>query len=102
MTAGAAALRPTSTVAVLGALAVMHVGTPGQIRNWLSGQGITLAEPRRVSQRLSYLARHDPPLAEVVAWAPSEGRGRAGVWRLTLAGRLARADSSGRLRRTLP
>lgn len=89
----------SDTVAVIGALGVMCVGTPGHIRDYLAARSITLAEPGRVSQRLAWLSAHDPPLAEIVAWAPSTGRGIAGVWRLTEAGRDARADRSGRLMR---
>jgi hypothetical protein len=92
-----AAVRPTDTVAVLGALAVMQAATPGQIRAWLAGHGIVLNHPKRVSQRLSWLAMHDPPLAEVVA-RDHASAGAPGVWRLTEAGRAARATGSGRLK----
>ena len=92
------AARPSCSVAVLGALAQMTVGTPGQITGYLAGQGITFSNPARVSQRLSLLASHDPPLVELVARVV--GAGSPGVWRLTEAGRAARASRSGRLART--
>lgn len=91
-----APVRPSDTVAVLGALAIMQAATPGQIRDWLAAYGIIFAEPARVRQRLAWLAAHDPPLAEMVA-RDHAAKGSPGVWRLTGAGRAVRAHDNGRL-----
>jgi hypothetical protein len=87
--------RPSDPIAVIGALAVMHVGTPAHIRAYLAARGVTLGPRWRVSQALTRLAAHDPPLAEIVIRDITSGN--PGVWRLTDAGRKSRATYRGRL-----